>query len=49
MNNLSELVLENKKLIIRVDMNVPIIDGTIKDKTRILASIPWVVPWTNWF
>ena len=42
MNNLSELVLENKKLIIRVDMNVPIVDGIIKDQTRILASIPTI-------
>ena len=42
MNNLLDLVLENKKLIIRVDMNVPIVDGIIKDKTRILASIPTI-------
>ena len=42
MNNLSELVLENKKLIIRVDMNVPIVEGAIKDQTRILASIPTI-------
>ena len=40
MNNLSELNLKNKKLVIRVDMNVPITDGTILDDTRISASLP---------
>ena len=42
MNNLSELTLENKKLIIRVDMNVPIHNGAVYDQTRILASIPTI-------
>ena len=42
MNNLLDLNLNNKNLIIRVDMNVPIKDGDVYDRTRILASMPTV-------
>ena len=42
MNNLSDLDLKNKRLLIRADMNVPIQNGTIKDNTRILASLPTI-------
>ena len=33
--------IENKKIILRSDFNVPIINGTIQDKTRINQSIPF--------
>ena len=42
MNNLSDLDLKNKRLLIRADMNVPIQNGTVKDNTRILASLPTI-------
>ena len=34
--------IENKKVILRSDFNVPIIDDTIQDKTRINLSIPFI-------
>ena len=37
MINLSSLDLNNKNLVIRVDMNVPIKDGDVLDSTRIKA------------
>ena len=40
MNKLSQLEITDKNLVIRVDMNVPIIDGVIQDETRIFASLP---------
>ena len=40
MNKLSQLEISDKNLVIRVDMNVPIIDGVIQDETRIFASLP---------
>jgi phosphoglycerate kinase len=39
MINLSSLDLNNKNLVIRVDMNVPIKDGDVLDSTRIKASL----------
>ncbi len=34
--------IENKKVILRSDFNVPIINGLIQDKTRINLSIPFI-------
>ena len=39
MINLSSLDLNNKNLVIRVDMNVPIKDGDVLDSTRIKACL----------
>ena len=42
MINLSSLEIKNKNLVIRVDMNVPILDGKVLDTTRITACIPTI-------
>lgn len=39
-NRLRDCVVANKNVILRVDINVPIIDGKIEDDTRIKAIIP---------
>ena len=42
MFNLSSLDIKNKNLVIRVDMNVPILGGKVLDTTRITACIPTI-------
>ena len=42
MINLSSIEIANKNLVVRVDMNVPIQNGTIHDTTRIEACMPTI-------
>ena len=42
MINISSLEIKNKNLVIRVDMNVPILGGKVLDTTRITACIPTI-------
>jgi phosphoglycerate kinase len=39
-NRLKDCVVTNKNVIVRVDINVPIVNGVIEDDTRIKAIIP---------
>ena len=40
MNSLESLPLKNQKVLVRLDLNVPIQDGNITDDNRILAVKP---------
>ena len=40
MKELRHLECKNKKIIVRVDLNVPVLDGTITDHSRIHAILP---------
>ena len=34
--------VENKRVILRLDLNVPMLDGSVKDTTRIDLSLPLI-------
>ena len=40
MKELRDLDCKNKKIIVRVDLNVPVFEGTITDHSRIHAILP---------
>ena len=40
MKELKDLDCKNKKIIVRVDLNVPVLEGTITDHSRIYAILP---------
>ena len=43
MNRISDFELKNKKVLIRADLNVPILSGAISSENRIQASLPTIL------